>query len=132
MKYLIAAMVSVTILAGCTTGSTSSAEEASKFTPISFATTKATEAEKKACLKAGGEIKKTGRLQAESCVQPYPDAGEVCSDEADCLGWCILEDSVSDPVPGTPAKGVCQPTTDSFGCTTLVNDGKIEGTICVD
>ncbi len=132
MKHLIISIFSVTLLAGCSTGSASSDDEIAEFTPVTFASTKATAAEKEACEKAGGDIKKTGRLQAEHCIQPYPDAGKACSDETDCLGWCILEDSVSEPVPGTPANGVCQPTTDSFGCTTLVKDGKIEVTICVD
>jgi len=131
MKHLSISFAALALHAGCSTGTTSDAEVA-EFTRIEFASTKATAAERDACLAAGGEIIKTGRLQAEHCVQPYPDAGKVCSDEADCLGWCILEESVSEPVPGTDATGVCQPTTDSFGCTTLVKGGKIEGTICVD
>lgn len=130
MKNLTTSVLALALLVSCTTGSTPM--DHAEFTPVTFASTKATAAEKEACEKAGGEIKQVGRLRAEHCIQPYPDAGKLCTDKTECLGWCIFEVGDSEPTPGTPADGICQLTTDSFGCTTLVNDGKIEGTICVD
>jgi len=34
--------------------------------------------------------------------------------------------------PGTAATGVCQATSDRFGCNTPVEDGKAGATLCID
>ena len=102
------------------------------YTPVFFAGTKAREEERVLCESVGGRVERAGRLGAERCVQDLPDAGQICADESECLGRCIIEDTDDSPAPGTPASGTCEPTDNQFGCTTLVNDGKIEGTLCVD
>ena len=118
-------------LTACTTAKNSD-EEPIEFQKVIFASAQATPSEKADCEKAGGEILKRGRLQAEHCVQPYPDAGQSCSDATDCYGRCLLEVEIENPVPGTASTGVCQSDTNNFGCRTLINGGKIEGTICID
>ncbi len=129
MKYLWISVLA--LIAACTTANTTD-EEQVDFQIITFASTQATAAEKADCEKAGGEVLKRGRLRAEHCVQPYPDAGKECSDASDCLGRCLLEVEIENPVPGTASTGVCQADTNDFGCQTLINGGKMEGTICID
>ncbi len=102
------------------------------YTPVFFAGTKASEEERALCEGVGGQVERAGRLGAERCIQDLPDAGEVCTDESECLGRCIIEDTDDMPPRGTESKGTCEATDDQFGCTTLVNGGKIEGTICID
>jgi hypothetical protein len=34
--------------------------------------------------------------------------------------------------PGHPAAGVCQATSDRFGCSTRIERGQAQATICVD
>lgn len=129
MKYLW--LVAAVFLLACST-STTAEDEPVEFRKVTFASTQATAAEKADCENAGGQILKRGRLQAEHCVQPYPDAGRSCTDATDCLGRCLLEVEVENPVPGTASVGVCQADTNDFGCRTFINGGKIEGTICID
>lgn len=129
MKYLW--IVTAIFLLDCSTSTTSESEPIA-FKKVTFASTQATAVEKADCENAGGEILKRGRLQAEHCVQPYPDAGETCSDASDCLGRCLLEVEIENPVSGTASTGVCQADTNDFGCRTLINGGKIDGTICID
>ncbi len=87
----------------------------------------------KLCESLGGLVRPGGILQAEHCVQTLSDAGKVCSDATDCLGRCILLDDTSpDLQPGTAETGVCEVDDSPFGCTALVNDGRYEGTICID
>jgi len=102
------------------------------YTPVFFAGAKASEDERVLCESVGGWVERAGRLGTERCVQDLPDAGKVCSDESECLGRCVIEDSDDSPTAGTAAKGVCEATDNQFGCTTLVNGGVIAGTLCVD
>ena len=129
MKYLY--LVAIFILGSCASNTTA-ADDVPAFDQVKFETAQATEAERKECEAAGGEVSRTGRLGGDFCLQTFPDEYEVCQSGSDCIGFCYLEDDVSDPKPGTPAEGVCQATTDSSGCWTLVEDGKIQATICVD
>ncbi len=128
-KYIVC--VSVLILAACSTQASGPSDEMA-YKPIQFEGVKATSSERAMCEKAGGEVIRTGKLGAEHCVQDLPDAGEVCSDDSDCLGRCVIVDAISEPAPGTVMDGVCEATDDYFGCTTLVNEGVIVGTLCVD
>lgn len=129
MKYLV--LIGLLALGACTTAAPD-ADDIKDFTPISFAGQKATVDERASCEAAGGTVERVGRMGVEHCIQPYPDAGEVCDSKADCLGRCEYGVDVSDPVPGAPADGVCQATTKGFGCVTLVENGMIERTICID
>ena len=99
---------------------------------IQFAAQFATPDEKARCEAAGGTVERAGRAGWERCVQPFPDAGKVCSDGDDCLGDCRLPVSAGNLAPDTPAQGVCQPTDSFFGCHTIIEDGKVAGSLCVD
>jgi len=77
-------------------------------------------------------VQRAGRLGAEYCIQPYPDAGKACVGESDCLGKCLQKDIGADTAPGTHAEGICQADTNDFGCKTIIEGGKIKGTLCVD
>ena len=103
---------------------------AAEYAPIKFAASKATPEERAACEAAGGEILPSGRLQWENCVQPFADAGNACKGSADCLGECRYEGE--EVAPGTPVSGTCQVSDARFGCHTVVEDGSIAHTICVD
>jgi hypothetical protein len=98
---------------------------------IVFAASKATPAEIAACEAAGGAIQPSGKLQWENCVQPFADAGKACSGDADCLGECRYE-GAGELAPGAAAIGTCQVTDARFGCNTVVENGKIAHTLCVD
>jgi len=65
------------------------------------------------CQAAGGTLQRLGRLQREQCVIPYADAGKALAGDA--------------------ASGTCQrDASQNFGCRQRIDDGKAQGTICVD
>jgi len=101
------------------------------YARIEFAAPQATAEERAACEAVGGTIQPSGKLQWENCVQTFADAGKACSGEADCVGECRYEAEV-EYVGGTEVAGTCQTTDARFGCRTVVEDGKILHTICVD
>ena len=59
------------------------------------------------------------------------DAGTACSGSSDCVGECRYEGE-AEPVPQMQVSGTCQATDARFGCYSVVEDGKIAYTICVD
>ncbi|MDP3460399.1 MAG: hypothetical protein Q8S09_14110 [Hyphomonas sp.] len=101
------------------------------YTRIEFAAPQATPDERTACEAAGGVIELSGKLQWENCVQTFADAGKACSGNADCVGECRYEGAVELP-PGAAVTGTCQVTDARFGCNTVVENGKIAHTLCVD
>lgn len=101
------------------------------YARIEFAGQQATPEERAACEAVGGTIQPSGKLQWENCVQTFADAGKACSGEADCVGECRYE-AEGEHVGGTEVTGTCQTTDARFGCRTVVEDGKILHTICVD
>lgn len=103
----------------------------SVYARIEFAAPQATAEERAACEAAGGRIQPSGKLQWENCVQTFADAGNACAGEADCVGECRYE-ADGEHVPGTEVTGTCQVTDARFGCRTVVEDGRIAHTLCVD
>jgi hypothetical protein len=83
------------------------------------------------CRLAGGVMKPVGRLQMPQCVLSYADAGRSCSSGDQCAGDCRVVPGM-DPVPGQRVAGQCQATSDRFGCSTRVENGRAEATICID
>lgn len=83
------------------------------------------------CASRGGKMQEVGRLRTLQCVIQYADAGRPCRTGSDCRGDCRTEGSVAVLV-GRETTGVCQATSDRFGCYTTVENGKAEPTICVD
>ncbi|EKY27354.1 hypothetical protein HMPREF0185_02082 [Brevundimonas diminuta 470-4] len=88
-------------------------------------------AEASACAARGGEMRQVGKLQSWRCVVKYADAGQRCTDKAQCQGDC-LADPASHPAPGAPAAGICAADSNTFGCRTTIRDGKANATLCID
>ena len=88
-------------------------------------------ADASACAARGGEMKQVGRLQSWQCVIRYADAGKRCTDGAQCQGDCRTEPTVT-AREGQSVRGVCQATSNRFGCFTTIRDGKAEATLCID
>ncbi|WP_239805767.1 hypothetical protein [Croceicoccus hydrothermalis] len=80
------------------------------------------------CEASGGFIDRRGRGQFETCVHPYADAGQSCTDNQQCDGKCVAE-----PDAGmTGVVGECQADDALFGCYAEVVDGAAVRAICVD
>lgn len=129
--FAIAALLAA--LPACSLFSGGKTEEVAPagYERIEFAGAKATDAERAACLSAGGTVVPSGKLQWENCVQSFMDAGTACSGSSDCVGECRYVGE-AEPVPLMQVTGTCQATDARFGCYTVVEDGKIAHTICVD
>ncbi|WP_313148149.1 hypothetical protein [Stenotrophomonas sp.] len=82
------------------------------------------------CRAAGGTLQPLGRLQRVQCVIPYADAGKTCSGKRECSGQCL---ATGETEAGVVATGTCQrDASQNFGCRQRIEDGKAQGTICVD
>lgn len=82
-----------------------------------------------ACAARGGTVKPICRMGRPTCVIPYRDAGRACRNDSDCEGRCIAKGGGA---PGQPATGQCQADSNPCGCATLVDNGVVESTLCVD
>lgn len=137
MKFLMPIGAALA-LAGCAWFHSPAAPEAETVAPepayqrVEVAGQVATPAERAACKAAGGEVSRAGMLGWEHCVQTYPDAGKVCSGDADCEGTCRADPGNQHVAPGKPATGTCQKVDVPFGCYALIEDGKMGHTLCVD
>lgn len=83
------------------------------------------------CEARGGAMTPVGRMQTVQCVIRYADAGKACTDGAQCQGDCRTEPTVT-AREGQSVRGVCQATSNRFGCFTTIRDGKAEATLCID
>lgn len=123
-------VVLTVLLAACSSAppAVGTAGQAASNTP------EATEAYREArdvdCQAAGGTLQRLGRLQREQCVIPYADAGKACSGKSDCTGQCLARGEVA---VGSATTGTCQrDASQNVGCRQRIEDGKAQGTICVD
>lgn len=78
------------------------------------------EAERAACLAAGGSIGRGGLLPDEVCFKPTPDAGKACSKASDCSAMCLAETRS------------CSKVSPQFGCFGFLDDAGQVQDICVD
>lgn len=109
------------------------ARSALSYQRVAIANRAATSQERSACLLAGGEIGKVGRLQTDQCVQVYPDAGSSCSDSKACFGQCLIStDDANTLARGAQVTGACSASNNSFGCKALVEGGRYNGVLCID
>ena len=83
------------------------------------------------CQRAGGVMKPVGRMQTVQCVIAYADAGKSCTASSQCAGDCRTAPGM-DVRPGQRVAGYCQASSDRFGCSTRVENGRAEATICID
>ena len=121
LTALLAACGSAPTTVGTTTQAASSTPEADEAYR---------EARDVDCQAAGGTLQRLGRLQREQCVIPYADAGKACSRKSDCTGQCL---AAGEAMAGDVASGTCQrDASQNFGCRQRIDDGKAQGTICVD
>jgi hypothetical protein len=87
------------------------------------------------CIAEGGRVAIAGLLGGEVCARPFRDAGRRCRDSDDCEGACLFDARSAagrSPRPGTRVAGRCEPERYGFGCRTLVEDGRLQPTLCVD
>jgi hypothetical protein len=83
------------------------------------------------CRLAGGTMSPAGRRQLLQCTIAYPDAGKSCSASDQCAGECRAP-SGSDIPAGQVVQGLCQADSNRFGCSTRVEGGRAQATLCVD
>lgn len=88
------------------------------------------EHEKRDCLARGGDVRRVGISRTQTCVETFEDAGAECLGSRDCQGECILRDV--DLTQGQSAVGTCSIDSALFGCYTIIEEGKSQGSICVD
>lgn len=87
-----------------------------------------------ACLAKGGVVQRAGLAGFERCTLRYADAGKACRGKKDCLGRCLL-DAKHPPrtlQANARLRSICEATDNSFGCQTLLENGRNAGTICID
>lgn len=123
-----AVLVLAALLAACS--STPPVADTATAAPAPEASEAYREARDVDCQAAGGTLQRLGRLQREQCVIPYADAGKACSRKSDCTGQCL---ATGEGVAGAVATGTCQrDASQNFGCRQRIDDGKAQGTLCVD
>lgn len=92
--------------------------------------------DKESCEAQGGKWGNIGLSPEDVCNLPTSDAGKECSDSDECEGSCIAELSKRDwdkAVYGVVyTKGKCTAWKITVGCHAFVEDGKVEGILCVD
>ena len=127
----LASLALAALLAACSStppAADTAAQPAAADTPEAVAAYQ--EARDIDCSAAGGTLQPLGRLQRVQCVIPYADAGKTCSGKRDCSGQCL---ATGETEAGVVATGTCQrDVSQNFGCRQRVEDGKAQGTICVD
>ena len=93
--------------------------------------------DKESCEAQGGIWGKVGLSSEEVCNLPTSDAGKECSDSDECEGSCIAELSEEDWDKAEQGivvytKGKCTAWKITVGCSAFVENGKVEGILCVD
>jgi len=102
--------------------------------PTSTATTAATiPTDEQSCRVGGGTWRPVCLMGKPACVIRYADADKTCRDGDECQSkQCRYAGKQLPNADGNEATGKCSATSDPCGCFTLVEDGKIQGTLCVD
>jgi len=95
-----------------------------------------TPTDKESCEVLGGKWGRIGLSLEEGCNLPPSDAGKECSDSDECEGSCIAELSEEEwenAIHGVVyTKGKCTAWKITVGCRDFVENGKVEGILCVD
>lgn len=87
------------------------------------------------CEARKGRIMIAGLSGKEICALPLADAGKSCTSGSQCIGDCLLDDrdtSRRGLTPARPVVGQCQSSDYGFGCRTIVENGRIEHSVCID
>jgi hypothetical protein len=89
--------------------------------------------DEQSCRAEGGTWRPVCMMGTLACVIKYKDAGKTCRDGDECQGrQCRYEGKETPNMDGREATGKCLAYSDPCGCFTLVEDGKIMGTLCAD
>ncbi len=113
------------MLSGCAPSSPATDTSAVPSPPLSLPANEAS------CQRAGGQMERVGRSQTLQCVVSYADAGKSCTSGDQCAGDCRAGQGI-DVAPGQPVAGYCQANSNRFGCSTKVENGRAQSTICID
>lgn len=72
-------------------------------------------------------------LAHDFCVVEFADKGKVCSDGSECQAeQCIVENGADNKEVSGSIKGICPSNNVPFGCYGTVNNGQLDGFMCVD
>ena len=124
MRHILLLLVTLA-LAGCAPA------ESGPTAPPQSATVVPTD--EQTCRVAGGTWRPVCMMGTLACVVRYADAGKTCRDGDECQGrQCRYEGKEKPDWEGRVATGKCLAYSDPCGCFTLVEDGKIMGTLCAD
>ena len=89
-------------------------------------------AEVASCIAQGGYESRTA-FGYPICQKRYADAGQVCANDADCLGGCLDErPEAADLKIGVAATGRCETESYTPGCYAIIDDGKVKNVLCID
>jgi len=89
------------------------------------------------CIAQGGIWGPIGLSPEPSCMLPTTDAGKVCSDSSECQAACVAElsqmesDLIRNHIP-VMTTGKCTAWIGSVGCKAYVENGVVNGVLCVD
>lgn len=127
MARILAGLVfALFVLSGCESWRASQMEPSTGRSPAEGLA----EIDHEECAREGGTVRAVGMLGLPSCVVPYADAGQACGDSADCEGICKAPNGIA---PGEPVTGMCsRHSADGFGCYTLMQQGRVGHSVCVD
>ena len=122
---LVALLIVALTLAACAPAESGSTTTASTATVIPK--------DEQSCGVAGGTWRPVCMMGKPACVIKFADAGKTCRDGKECDGrQCRYEGKQALGMDGKEATGKCMALSDPCGCFTTVEDGKIQGTLCVD
>ncbi len=89
--------------------------------------------DEQSCRAAGGNWRPVCMMGTLACVVQFKDAGKICRDGNECESrQCRYEGKETPGMNGKEATGKCHAVSDPCGCFTLVEGGKIMGTLCAD
>lgn len=94
--------------------------------------------DKETCLAKNGKWAKIGPAPVESCNLPTSDGGKECTDTSECEGTCLAalsnkeQNLVMREKKTIQTKGKCTPWVITVGCQARVQNGKVQGILCID
>lgn len=93
----------------------------------------------KDCIAQDGQWGKIGLYPEEVCNIPASDAGKICNDSGECQGSCIAALSEkeynalrSERGKSIRTNGACSSWLIIVGCLPVVENGRVNGILCVD
>jgi hypothetical protein len=90
------------------------------------------------CENKKGRWGRIGLFPQETCNLPTSDEGKTCNNPSDCEGSCVATLSKEDQDKAMKQKvsietsGKCTPWLTTVGCIAQVQEGKVNGMLCID